>query len=154
MKKLEFKSDILEKTNRYSKDFALPDYLYLPDGSLDREAMLDVVLTEEYGFVRTDGLKVSVEVEFDRPDKPFRYYAGKCETYKRFRFHFEKNGETASFPVHLFLPTVHEPIPIVVALNFTVTIERSFLPTEELMERKVGVATVDFKDITLDENVF
>ena len=81
-----------EKTNRYSKDFALPDYLYLPDGSLDREAMLDVVLTEEYGFVRTDGLKVSVEVEFDRPDKPFRHYAGKCEVHKRFRFWFEKDG--------------------------------------------------------------
>ena len=154
MKSLEFKSDLLTKTERYSKNFSLPDYIYRPDGSLDREAMLDVMLTEEYGFVETDDLKVSVEVEYDRPDKPFRYYAGKCEIYKRFRFHFEKNGETASFPVHLFLPTVHESIPIVVALNFTVTIERSFLPTEELMERKVGVATVDFNEITLDENEF
>ncbi|MBE6602180.1 MAG: hypothetical protein E7637_06745 [Ruminococcaceae bacterium] len=154
MKTLQFRSDVLEKTDRYSKGFTLPDYLYDAEGNLDRQAMLDVVLREEYGFVNEEGLKTWVEVEFDRPDKPFRHYAGKCEIHKRFRFYFEKNGEQASFPVYLFLPTVHEPIPVVVALNFAVSMERSFLPTEELMERKIGVATVDFNDITMDDNDF
>ena len=154
MKKLVFHSDLLKNGSQYSKDFSLPDYIYRADGSLDREAMLDVVQREEYGRVSAEGVRSWVEVEFDRPDKPYRYYAGKCEAYKRFRFYFEKNGDQASFPVHLFLPTTTEEIPVVVALNFAVSIERSFLPTEELMERKVGVATVDFNDITMDNNDF
>lgn len=154
MKQLVFDSDLLKNGSQYSKDFRLPDYLYRADGSLDREAMLNVLLTEEYGTVNTDGLKMWVEVEFDGSAKPFRHYAGKCEVYKRFRFFFEKEGKQASFPVYLFLPTVHEEIPVVVALNFAISMERSFLPTEELMERKVGVATVDFNDITKDDNDF
>jgi len=155
MQALKFHSDILGKTDRYSKDFSLPDYIYDQNGDLDREAMINMMLTEEYGFVETEGLKHWVEVEVDYSHKPFRHYAGKCRIHKRFRFHFEKDGKSASFPVYLFLPKQEEKTyPLVVALDFTLTMERNFLPVEELMERQVGVARVDFNDITYDDNNF
>jgi len=154
MQPLVFRSDLIGSVERYSKDFSLPDYLYDSNGALDREAMLNVMLTEEYGFVEDEGVKVWTEMEFHRPDKPFRFYAGKCEIHQRIRFFFEKQGKTASFPVYLFLPNAKKDNPFVVALDFTPSMERSFLPMEELMERGVSVARVDFNDITMDDNDF
>ena len=80
MKKLVFSSDLLKLTDRYSKDLALPDYLYDQNGNLDREATIQTLLSEEYGFVDADGIKLDVSVLKERQEDPYSgIYAGSCK---------------------------------------------------------------------------
>ena len=56
MDSLKFESDLLSKTDRYSSDFSLPDYIYNDKGELDREKTAQLLLSEEYGYVKSDTL--------------------------------------------------------------------------------------------------
>ena len=155
MKKLEFHSELLERTNRYSKNFALPDYLYDQSGSFDREATLRLLLSEEYGFVNTDGIETSVTVLKERQEDEYSgVYAGKCRKHIRFGFTLTKNGHSSSFPVDLFLPVAQKDFPLVVALDFRLDEETCYCPIEEILEHNVAVARVLYTAVTSDDNDF
>lgn len=151
MSQLKFHSDLVGKLDRYSGDFSLPDFLYDEQGNLDRKAMLEMLLTEEYGFVDESGLKSWVELE---RELCLKVYSGKCKLYRRYRFCFEKNGDSTSFPVDLYLPAGVKEFPLVVALDFTLDVTHDFIPKEEILDRGVAIARVDFNEITVDENDF
>ena len=50
-KTLDFTSVLLDKTERYSAELMLPDYIYSSDGRLDRKQTIDILLDEEYGRI-------------------------------------------------------------------------------------------------------
>ena len=63
MSALSFSSALLAGSDRYSKSLSLPDYLYDAEGNFDRAATRKMMLAEEYGFVRDEGIDVCVEVQ-------------------------------------------------------------------------------------------
>ena len=93
MNKLNFRSNILEQTNRYSKDFFLPDFLYDDNGNFDREATIRMLLSEEYGFVDADGISTEVSVLNVREEDPYSgLYAGFCKKHiKSLKIHGKKS---------------------------------------------------------------
>lgn len=149
MKKLNFSSLLLEQGTRYSSQLILPDYLYDRDGNLDRQAMLHVLLSEEYGFVSDEGVSISVTIEKESEAQ----FAGKCKQIL-LRFDFQKNGRTASFSVNLFLPYAVQKIPMIVHLNFEDRVPNKYCPIEELMDRGVGIAHIDYRAVTSDDGDF
>lgn len=149
MKTLLFSSELLKRTNRYSNDFSLPDFLYDGKGNFDRAATRERMLSEEYGFVRDEGVSLCVESVKERKDT---MYAGKCRLYRHLSFVLTKGERTASFPVDLYVPT--DPFATVVALDFSMSPERLYCPIEELLERGVTVARVQYDSVTTDDNDF
>jgi len=150
MKTLEFFSQVLSKTNRYSPSFSLPDYLYTEDGVFDREKTLQVMLAEEYGNICDQDITKSVTVEW----KKDTLYAGKCKSAVLYRFELQKDGKKASFPVHVLQSSLDKNTPFVVALNFGMSVERSYLPVEEMLERGISIAHILYTDVTSDDNDF
>ena len=149
MKKLQFHSDTLIATDRYSKDFWLPDYPYDAEGNLDRAAALQTVLYEEYGFVNTDGVTVSAEVTSVEE----KQFAGKC-THTAVNFTVKKQDDQASFLVHIYQPTRVENPETIIEINFHPELPNKYFPIEELMDRGVTVAHFNYKDVTSDDGDF
>ena len=156
MNKLNFRSNILEQTNRYSKDFFLPDYLYDENGSFDRDATIRTLLSEEYGFVDAEGIKTDVSIlKVQGEDAYSGVYAGFCRKHIKYQFTLSKNGRASSFPVDLFLPDTDDANrPLVVALDFKLDVEKCYCPLQEIMEQNVAIARVLYTDITSDDNDF
>ncbi|MBQ8213692.1 MAG: hypothetical protein IJZ80_06755 [Clostridia bacterium] len=151
MKALKFKSCLIEQTKRYSDGFALPDYLYDENGGFDREKTIDLLLSEEYGYLTDRGVELSVSVEKELGEAR---YAGKCKKHIRFRFALKRGASEAYFPVDLLLPNINEPYPLIVALDFEMSAEKCYCPIEELMENGVAVARVLYTDVTSDDGDF
>ncbi|MBQ8311094.1 MAG: hypothetical protein IJX80_08810 [Clostridia bacterium] len=149
MNNLQFHSDTLIETKRYSKDFWLPDYPYDASGNFDREAALQTVLYEEYGFVNTEGVNVTAEI-VKTEEKQF---AGKC-THTAVKFTVIKGSDQSSFPVHIYQPTKVSDPQMIIQINFHPELPNKYLPIEELMDRGVAVAHVNYKDVTTDDNDF
>ena len=152
MKTLDFVSNTLKETERYSKTFSLPDYPWDADGKFDRESALRTVLYEEYGFVNAEGVTVSAEVQ----NVEEKLVAGKSRV-TTVKFTFEKNGDCASFPVYLFQPYRYQSAPLILLINFQpyeTNLHSKYFPVEELMDRGVAVAHVNYKDITSDDGDF
>ena len=149
MKALEFESNLRKETERYTKALTLPDYPYDADGNFDREAALYTVLWEEYGFVDTAGLEVTTNVRQVQEAQ----FAGKCK-WTTVDFTFTKNGDSASFPVHIFTPYAYPNAETVVEINFHPELPNKYFPIEELMDRGIAVAHVNYKDVTSDDNDF
>ena len=152
MNALKFTSNIFKETNRYSDKLQLPDYPYTPDGAFDRESALHTVLYEEYGFVNAEGVSVTADVK--AVDE--KLVAGKCRV-TTVEFTFEKVGDKASFPVYLSQPYKYPNAPLILLINFqpyTKDIHSKYYPIEELMDRGVAVAHVNYKEITSDDDDF
>lgn len=152
MKQLQFCSHTLKETERYSKSFALPDYPYAADDSFDRERALQTVLYEEYGFVNTQDVHVCATVK--QVDE--NQVAGKCSV-TTVVFTFEKNRDSVSFPVHLFRPYRFSDVPWIEFINFQsyqADYHGKYFPVEELLDRGVAIAYVNYRDITSDDGDF
>ena len=152
MNALNFTSNTLLETERYSKAFMLPDYPYDNSGKFDRESALQTVLFEEYGFVNADGVSVSAEVA----EVEEKLAAGKCRV-TTVNFTFEKAGDKSSFPVYLCQPYRYPNAPLILLINFqpyTKNTQSKYFPLEELMDRGVAVAHVYYNDITSDDGDF
>ena len=150
MSALSFSSALLLGSDRYSKSLSLPDYLYDAEGNFDRAATRKMMLAEEYGFVRDEGIDVCVEVQKEKKEY---FYAGKCHVYRKLSFVLSRDAETASFGVELFVPN-HEVLATVVALDFSLMPERGYLPVEELLEMGLTIARVQYDIVSTDDNDF
>jgi hypothetical protein len=148
MKKLSFRSIVIEKNSRYSKDFYLPDYIYNADGTLDREKMIDVVMKEEYGLIDNLGVTVDAKIIEDNVS----VCAGKAVN-KSFVFKFRKDGKESEVPVELYLPN-KRPLATVLVINFERQIPNKYCPIEELMDLGVAVYHLCYKDVTSDDGDF
>lgn len=149
MNKLQFHSATLIETDRYSKGFFLPDYPYDSNGNLDREAALNTMIYEEYGFVNTDG--VSIEASVEKLEE--KQFAGKC-THTAVKFTVRKGADQSSFPVHIYQPTKVPDAQMIIEINFHPELPNKYFPIEELMDRGVAVAHFNYQDVTSDNGDF
>ena len=152
MKALKFESDLLASTDRYSKDLSLPDYIYGDDGFLDRKKTAELLLSEEYGYVNTEG----IDIEVTESDEPPSVIADPADYKKHVKLNFKltKEGRSASFPVDLFLPDVNGDIPFVIYLSFTIWVEKNYFPLKLIMDKNVAVARIFYIDVAGDDNDF
>lgn len=148
LSKKNWKSTLLNNTDRYSDGFVLPEFPY-KDGKYDREYVLDLLRKEQYGYIDDEGIAYSVSVGVANQDQ----YCGKA-THRVFKFKFEKNGKTAEFPVNVFQPTYKKDVPFVITINFQKELPNRYTPIEELMDEGIAVAHVMYEDVTTDDGDF
>ena len=146
--KKEWKSTVLNDTDRYSDNITLPSFPY-KNGKYDREYVLDLLRKEQYGYIYDEGVSYSVTVGCANQDQ----YCGKA-THRVLKFKFEKNGKTAEFPVNVFEPTDKTDVPFVLTINFQKELPNRYTPIEELMDEGIAIAHVMYEDITTDDNDF
>lgn len=63
-------------------------------------------------------------------------------------------GQEFSFPVTLMLPKSSQPVPAVVFPNFRPNVPDEYLPSEEICDRGVAVASFWYEDVTADNADF
>ena len=152
-KKLQFRSALIG--TRYSKDFALPDFPRTAGGAFDREKALDILEEYEYGIVGDEGvsLQVTEVTDADRDEKWGYSFCGKA-THKALRFAFSRGSHTEAFTVDIFTPTRCRHEITVLQLDFVGRLPTKYCPIEELLDRGVAIAHVDYADITTDDGDF
>ncbi len=112
-----------------------------------RNEILKILENEIYGKrpPNPDYLKWEV-VEEDLT----RECAGKAEK-RVIKITFSVNGCGYSFPFSLFMPKSIKNHPFVVIIGFKKEMPNEYIPTEELIDRGIGFASVFYKDITSDD---
>lgn len=147
MEKIELKATLLD-SERF-RDYKFPNYP-MKNGVLDKDAILDLLKTEEYGFVETDGLTFSVE-EVQKVDNAV---AGKA-TQIELNFTFKRKGKESKFPVNLFLPNRAKNAPLIVFINFFEDLPTNkYMLAEELIDNEVSIAHVCYKHVASDDGDF
>lgn len=156
MKKLDFESVL--RGRRYRDGFFLPDYPRDESGRFLREKTLEIIVREEYGEIgekECEGLAVTTE---DVTDRDADLYNGCLVCAKalhdKVKFTLSKNGKSSSFVVDIFNPVKVKAPDFVVHLDFVDGAPTKYLPIEEIIDRGIGVAHVDYKGITSDDENF
>lgn len=156
MKKLEFQTVLKEE--RYGGDFCLPDYVYDKNGEFSREKTLETVVKEEYGEISPEQLKDLKISASDITDRVGDLYNGYLACGKAFHdkieFTFERKGKKSSFIVDILKPVKVKNPDFVVQLDFVSGAPTKYFPHEELMDRGIAVAHVNYKEITSDDGDF
>ena len=109
------------------------------------------MLSEEYGYVKSDGIKLDVSETGEPPAVP---NASGYQKHIRFSFKLTKGELSASFPVDLFIPEAMGDIPFIVALDFSISEELNYFPLQLIMEKKVAVARIRYSEVTMDNGDF
>lgn len=154
--KLRFESVLNEK--RYGGDFCLPDFIRDEKGNFSREKTLAAVVKEEYGEISESdlkGLKITAADVTDREADLYNGYLACGKAYHdKIEFTFEKNGKKSSFIVDILKPVKVDDPDFVVQLDFVSGVPTKYFPHEELMDRGIAVAHVNYKEITSDDGDF
>lgn len=152
MKNLEFNSVLIGK--RYPKGFSLPDYLR-ENGRFSREKTLSEIAREEYGEIDEKGVKISVkDVTDEKFDGDYGYFFCNKAKHTALKFTLENGGKTAAFVADLFVPTKIKSYNFVVHVDFMKYLPTKYCPVEELMDGKVAVAHLYYKEISTDDGDF
>lgn len=146
---LVFRSDLLTQTDRYSKSLRLPDYPRLSDGTIDRIRLRHTLLWEEYGYVDDAGVKISGKVTEVKEDQ----YAGKCRV-TTVEITLQKGDRSGSFPIHIFQPYSKKKLPTILQINFHPELPNRYAPIEELMDERINLVHLCYRDVTSDDNDF
>lgn len=150
---LKFNSSLIG--GRYASSFSLPDFPRDGNGRFLRRKALDILLKEEYGFTDDCGVTLCVTDETDaESDWIFGYsFCGKA-LHKALKFSFSKGEIHSSFTVDVFIPVkVNNPF-FVVQLDFVKRLPAKYCPVEELLDRGIAVAHVDYREVTSDDADF
>jgi len=114
-----------------------------------KQNMLDVLLTEEYGFLPNRETALSWEVNKEEPT----FAAGKATLYQM-TMHATFPTGTFSFPFVSVIPKNKENIPFFVHINFRPDVPDRYQPTEELVDNGYAVISFCHKDVTSDDGDF
>lgn len=123
--------------------------LPMPDG-MKKSEILNLLLTEEYGFL--PDAPVSVKAEVVETDESF--CAGKA-VLKKLRLVCETEYGEFAFPVYYTcLNGMDKPVPCFVHINFRDLVPDRYQPTEELVDAGYAVLSFCYKDVTSDDGDF
>ncbi len=112
-----------------------------------REQMLDMLQSEEYGYLPP--LPESIEFEVEKNIIP-NFCAGKA-TLDKVKVKVVLYGEEFNFPVYATIPTAEGKHPYFVHINFRADVSDRYMPTEELVDRGFGVISLCYEDVTSDD---
>ncbi len=120
-----------------------------PEG-MDKSEILELLLSEEYGFLPDPPTGVSVEAEAVEE----QFCAGKAVLKKLNLTCSTRYGEFA-FPVSFVYPTKREkPIPCFIHINFRDLVPDRYLPAEEIIDQGYAVLHFCYRDISSDDGDF
>lgn len=123
----------------------------LPDPSgLDKHAIVNLLLREEYGYLPARPYQVSAKIESE--DKKF--CAGKASLKKLLLCCQAEWGEF-SFPVYYVCPQyTNAPVPCFIHINFSDLVPHKYQPTEELVDAGYATLTFCYLDVASDSSDF
>lgn len=115
-----------------------------------REEMLDILLTEEYGFLPPKPDKITFEVKDNFIPN---FCAGKADC-KKVTITSTLGNKTFSFPCYCTIPTKEGKYPFFVHINFRDSVPDRYQPTEELIDNGFAVLSFCYNDVTKDNDDF
>lgn len=119
-------------------------------GDMTKEAILDLLLREEYGYLPTAAYSVSAKEE----SNDTTFCAGKADLKKLILTCKAAWGEF-SFPVYYVCPKkTSNPVSAFVHINFRDLIPDRYQPTEELVDAGYATLTFCYQDVTADNGDF
>ena len=150
---LQFHSELIG--TRYSKCFTLPDFPRGKGGAFDRKAALRILEAHEYGIIDDSGvtLQVTDVTDHERDEKWGYSFCGKA-AHTALQFAFTRGEATAAFTVDVFTPIKCKHAITVLHLDFVGRLPTKYCPIEELLDRGIAIAHVDYADITSDNGDF
>ena len=111
-----------------------------------RQAILDLLQEEEYGFLPREHVGVDFETVFEDDS----FCAGKA-LLRKVNIKVDFGDEIFTFPVYCSLPTDGKKHPFVVHINFRSDFPDRYLPAEELCDRGFGALMFNYEDVTADD---
>lgn len=122
----------------------------LPDMRLvDRDEAKRLLCACEYGTP----IEVPKDVVFEEELVSDRFCAGKS-VLRQIKATVTRDGKSFSFPFHFVSPTNGTNVPAVVLINFRSFVPDEYLPSEEISDLSVAVASFNYQDISPDDNDF
>lgn len=122
---------------------------HLP-GLLSREAMLEILQREEYGFLPPAPEKLT----FSQPQTHIHNFCAGKAVCHRITASGLLYGRPFSFPFYATLPTDGKKHPFFVHINFRDDIPDRYEPTEELIDNGFAVLSFCYNDVTTDDGNF
>ncbi|MGN0477983.1 MAG: alpha/beta hydrolase [Hominenteromicrobium sp.] len=126
------------------------DFSLLPRfDAVSREEAEHLLFSCEYGVppAQPDAVQFT-EITADET-----FCAGKA-ILRRITAEIRQNGRTFSFPFHFVCPKHSDPVPAVVFINFTPAVPDAYLPSEELCDLGIAVASFGYTDVSPDNDDF
>ncbi|MCI5652371.1 MAG: hypothetical protein MR295_09105 [Ruminococcus bromii] len=108
-----------------------------------------LLCTCEYGFPPAQPDAVT----FTETAADDTFCAGKAVLH-RITAEVRQNGKLFSFPFHFVCPKRGNPVPAVVFINFTPAVPDAYLPSEELCDLGIAVASFGYTDVSPDNDDF
>jgi len=115
-----------------------------------REEMLEILLTEEYGFLppKPDEISFSIEENFIP-----NFCAGKANCNK-VTINCKIGEKSFSFPCYATIPNDEGKYPFFVHINFRDSVPDRYQPTEEIIDNGFAVLSFCYNDVTKDDTDF
>lgn len=117
--------------------------------ALGRERALAMLLEQEYG----KPLPKPDTLEFQEVQVEEGAFAGKAD-HRTVEARIVWNSRSFAFPFHFVCPKREQPVPAVVLINFTPAVPDPYLPSEELCDLGVAVASFGCADVSPDDGDF
>ncbi|MGI5895102.1 MAG: alpha/beta hydrolase family protein [Candidatus Merdivicinus sp.] len=127
-----------------------PDAILSPkEWEICRKEMQDLICQWEYGIFpdKPDSIKAEILEENTN------FCAGKA-LLQKIKLTAAFCGQSFSFPFTFVLPKREQPVPAVVFVNFRPNVPDEYLPSEEISDRGVAVASFWYHDVTSDDGDF
>lgn len=127
-----------------------PKGLPSPDG-LKKEEIIDLLLTEEYGFLPPAPLSVTAQVVSSEEN----FCADKAILQKIKLTCATEYGDF-TFPISYTCPakSKQNPVPCFILINFRSLVPDRYEPSEELVDNGYAVLSFCYKDVTSDDGDF
>lgn len=115
-----------------------------------REEMLDVLLSQEYGYLpsKPEQLRFDVDAE-SMPN----FCAGRVKVDK-VTVKGTVNGREFSFPFYSFIPRKPGKHPFFVHIKFNTMFPDPYVPTEEILDNGFALLCFSYLDVTKDDGDF
>lgn len=115
-----------------------------------RKEMLNILYSQEYGFIPPPPEKISFTEERNLIEN---FCAGNAELIK-VTVCCTVNGRNFSFPFWSAVPSKNKKHPFIIHINFRPDIPDRYMPTEELIDNGFAVLSFNYENITADNGDF
>lgn len=125
------------------------DYRSLPSlENLDKSAIINTILNEEYGYLPAKPNSVTAEILHKG-----EYFAGKA-IFERVNLKCEADFGEFSFPLTVIIPKRENPVPAFVHISFMDGITNDYQPAEEIIDNGFAVLSFAYNYVTKDNDDF
>lgn len=116
---------------------------------LDRSAMLEMLLHEEYGYLPPAPDSISYTSE-----TMVKNFCASKATFDKIELTCKMGDKSFTFPVYCVIPAGEGKYPFFVHINFRDDVPDRYMPTEELVDNGFAVLSFCYKDVTSDDGDF